>query len=61
MSLTDELRRAIQDAPLTRYELAQRAGVAESILSRFVNGHSGITLSTADKIAKVLRLVLVRR
>jgi transcriptional regulator with XRE-family HTH domain len=43
---------------MTRYEIAQRSGVSESILSRLINGHGGITVSTLDKLAPVLGLRL---
>lgn len=55
MSLSDQIRRAIRDCGVTRYRLAQESGVDEASLSRFMAG-SGITTTTLDAIAKVLRM-----
>ena len=52
---SDQIRRAIRDCDLTRYRLAQESGVEEASLSRFMKG-SGITTTTLDAIARVLRL-----
>ena len=40
-------------------ELARKAGVQASALSRFVNGERTLTLPTADKVAQALGLRLV--
>ena len=55
MTFSDQVRRAIRNCGLTRYRLAQEAGVEQASLSRFMAG-SGITTTTLDAIAKVLRL-----
>ena len=55
---SDALRKTILSCGMTRYEIAQRSGVSESILSRLINGHGGITVSTLDKLAPVLGLRL---
>jgi len=55
MTITDQIRRAIRDCGLTRYRLAQESGVEEASLSRFMAG-SGITTTTLDALAGVLRL-----
>jgi len=44
---------------MSRYQIAQSSGVSEAALSRFVNGHSSLTLASADKLAKVLDLTVV--
>lgn len=58
--LVDVLRAAIIDSELSRYEIAKLSGVAASVLSRFVSGERGMTLTAAAKVAKVLGLVLVK-
>ena len=56
--IEEQLRKAILDSDMSRYRLSQLTGVANSVLSNFVNGHRSLTLTTAAKIAKVLELSL---
>jgi transcriptional regulator with XRE-family HTH domain len=56
--LDDQLRQAIKDSGLSPLELAERCGVANPIIYRFVNGVRGLSLSSAAKIAEVLGLEL---
>lgn len=56
---SDQIRRAIAECGLTRYRLAQLSGVEQAVLSRFVNGKSGLTTFNLDKLAVVLNLELV--
>lgn len=44
----------------TRYALAKRAGVAQSMLSRFVSGERALSLETAGKLLPLLGLAVVR-
>jgi transcriptional regulator with XRE-family HTH domain len=55
-TFSDQIRDAIESSCVTRYVLAGQAGIAESALSRFMSGKQGMSLSTLDKIAKVLGL-----
>jgi transcriptional regulator with XRE-family HTH domain len=57
--ITDPLRRAIERSGVTRYAIAKATGVSESVLSRFVRGTHGISLSTAERLAEELELQLV--
>ena len=57
--LSRQIREAIASSGLTRYRIAEEAGVAQSTLSRFMAGEGGLTLDTLDRIAEVLRLSLV--
>lgn len=59
--VTDELRAAIQASGEPRSGLAKRSGVAESILSRLVNGKRGISMENAEKVAAALRMEIVLR
>jgi transcriptional regulator with XRE-family HTH domain len=43
---------------MTRYVIAQRAKVSESVISRFMSGQRSISLETADRIAEVLGVTL---
>ena len=61
MTPTDQLRRIIQTCGMTRAELARLSGVAESVLSRFVNGETDMSMGNIDKLATVLKIDLVSR
>lgn len=57
-NLVDDLRAAIESSELSRYEIAKRAGVSESVLSLFMAGKRSMTLDTAAKLTNVLDLTL---
>ena len=54
----EQFRQAILTCGMSRYRLSQITGVAEAVLSNFVNGHRSLTLTTAAKLAKPLKLTL---
>jgi plasmid maintenance system antidote protein VapI len=54
----EQFRQAILTCGMSRYKLSQLTGVAEAVLSNFVNGHRSLTLTTAAKLAKALGLGL---
>jgi transcriptional regulator with XRE-family HTH domain len=56
--IEQQLRQAIEESPLSQYELAKVSGVNKGILSRFVRGERTITLSTAARLAEALDLDL---
>ena len=56
---SDQLRRAIGESALTRYEICKRASVDQSVMHRFVHGMAGISMPTIDAICKTLGLRLV--
>jgi plasmid maintenance system antidote protein VapI len=60
-SLSDQLREFIAGAGPSTYELARDTGVDRSVLSRFLAGKRTITLDTADRLARVLKLRLTDR
>ncbi len=59
-SVVDQLRQAIVDSGLTQYRIAKDTGVPQPVVNRFVSGERGITLDTAAKLCKYLRLRLAR-
>lgn len=59
--LSEQLRSALEDCGLSRYEVARQTGISESTLSRFANGERGLPLKTVDLLARFLELELVRR
>ena len=60
-SITDQLRKAIESADVTRYEIAKQTGVAQQTLSKFVLRERGISLTALDAVAEYLGLELVER
>lgn len=54
LNITDQVRGAIENCGMTRYELSKRTGVAQSVLSRFATGERSLNLESLDKLAKVL-------
>jgi transcriptional regulator with XRE-family HTH domain len=59
--LVEQLRTAIRESGLTLTELSERAGIALPLLTRFVKGERGLTLSSAEKVCTALNLGLARR
>ena len=53
-----QLRQAVLDAGISRYQLADLSGVTEGQLSRFVRRERTLTLPAAAKVAVVLGLEL---
>ena len=55
-TMTDEVRRAIEEAGITRYRICKDAEISEAAMSRFMRGQRGLTLRTLDRLAAVLDL-----
>ena len=60
MGMSDVVRQAITASGLSLGELGRQAGISTGQLSRFVRGERSLTLESADKLAKVLKLRMVR-
>lgn len=58
--LSDQLRQAIEEADVSRYEIARQTGVSETTLCRFVSGERGISVDAMDRIGQYLGLAIVR-
>jgi len=58
-TITDAIRRAILEAPISRYELSRRVGVTQATLSGFVNGKHGIGSELLDRVAAELGMRIV--
>lgn len=56
MSITRQLQRIIRQCGMSRYQLSQKSGVAEAVLSYFMAGNRGMTTDTLDKLAPALGL-----
>lgn len=55
---SDILRAALKIDPRPVHRIAREAGVNHAILSRFVNGKRGLSLSTVDALCRVMPLGL---
>jgi transcriptional regulator with XRE-family HTH domain len=54
--LTDQLRQAIDDSGLTRYQIAKETGIDESALAKFYNGHRGLSMDALNALGELLQL-----
>jgi len=57
---SDQLRRAVQQSDLTRYQISKQTGIDQSILSRFVNRGAGLSMESVDKLVDCLGLRLAK-
>jgi transcriptional regulator with XRE-family HTH domain len=57
--LTDQLRQAIENSGLTRYQIAKRTGIDESALAKFYNGHRGLSMGALNALGEFLQLRIV--
>jgi hypothetical protein len=53
---SDEIRHAINASPLSRYKICKVTGIAESLMSRFMNGRAWLGQDNLDAVAKLLDL-----
>jgi transcriptional regulator with XRE-family HTH domain len=59
--LSEQLRRAIEASPKSRYQLAKETCVSQSVLSLFCNKNRGLSLRAVDALAAALDLELKPR
>ena len=55
---TKIIRKAVESAGVSYNQLAHRAGIDQSQISRFMRGERDLSLAAADKLCKVLGLEL---
>jgi DNA-binding Xre family transcriptional regulator len=58
MTITEQLREAVEHCGMTRYAIAQRTGIPESVLCRFVTGGKGLRTDSIDPLCQFLGLEL---
>ena len=61
MKISESIKQAILTSGSSRYQIAKRARVHQSVISRFVRGKSQLTLATVDRICEALRLEITVR
>ena len=57
--LLDKIRQAVETSGKTRYRIAKESGISAAQLSRLVNGQSGMTVETIERLAGYLGLRIV--
>jgi len=57
--LSDEIREAVAASGMSRYAIAKDLGIAESTMSRFVNGQNGLSMEYLDRLAELLGLHII--
>ena len=57
--LTDQLRQAIDDSGLTRYQIAKGTGIDESALAKFYNRHRGLSMDALNALGEFLQLTII--
>src|SRR5437870_7612922 len=58
--LSQALRDALRASDKSMYQIAQDAGVAQIVVSRFLSGERDIRMGTADRLAEALGLKLAK-
>ena len=56
LSLSDELRQAVERSGVSRYGIWQQTGIDQGSLSKFMDGERGLGLESIDKLADLLGL-----
>lgn len=56
--LTDQLRQAIDDSGLSRYQIAKATGIDESALAKFYNGRRGLSMDALNALGEYLQLTI---
>jgi hypothetical protein len=59
MKLSDQIRRAVDDSGLSRYAICRIGAFDKGMMSRFMAGKRGLSLTTLDRLADVLALRIV--
>lgn len=57
--LSDQIRQAIDASGVSRYRICKQIGLDQALLSRFMQGRSGLSVQNLDALADVLRLRIV--
>lgn len=60
-TVTDQLRRAVEESGQTRYAISKATGIPASVLSRFVAGGRGLRSENIDRLCDYLGLVLTTK
>lgn len=53
-SMSDQMRELIANSGETRYRIAQKTGLSESMLSKFATGKQGLSMAAIDVLGGYL-------
>jgi hypothetical protein len=57
---SEQLREAVEQAPVSRYAIHKATGIDQAVLSKFVRGErTGLSMESIDLLCEFLRLRLV--
>jgi len=59
-SISRQLREAIDASGMSRYRICKEIRLPESTMSHFMAGHSGLALTTIERLGELLELQLVQ-
>lgn len=54
--MSDQIRQAVNESCMSRYEICKRIGLDQAVMSRFMCGEAGLGMKTLDKLAELLEL-----
>ena len=57
--LSEQVREYLEKCGQSRYAVSQATGIAQSVLSRFMAGQTGLSGASLDVLGKYLRLEVV--
>lgn len=55
-TFSDQLRRAVRESDVTRYQISKETGIDQATLCRFVAGTAGMSLDSIDRLMDALGL-----
>jgi transcriptional regulator with XRE-family HTH domain len=61
LKLSDQIRRAIADAPMSRYAICKAVGFSQATMSRFMKGKAGLSMDVLDSVAEVVGIDIASR
>jgi DNA-binding phage protein len=59
--ITELLQDAIREGGTSRYAISKLTGIDQSVLCRFMQGQSGLSLESVDKVLGALGLEVILR
>jgi len=60
VKVSEQLRKAVERAPVSRYAIYKATGIDQAVLSKFVRGERmGLSMETVDDLCEYLGLELV--
>ena len=58
-TLSEQLRRLIEESDLSRYRICKEIGLTESAMSRFMSGERGLSMDVLDRVFALLKLRVI--